>query len=56
MGHEEGSGIRHMRIMMTEAHLTTPTFEDNRGGNTFTIRLLLHHFLGEEDLKPKRRS
>ena len=40
-----------MRIMMTEAHLTAPTFESNRGANTFTIRLLLHHFLGEEDLK-----
>ena len=37
--------------MMTEAHLTAPTFESNRGANTFTIRLLLHHFLGEEDLK-----
>lgn len=51
MGHEDGSGIRRMRIMMTEAHLTVPTFESNRGANTFTIRLLLHHFLGEEDLK-----
>ncbi len=31
--------------------MTTPTFESNRGANTFTIRLLLHHFLGEEDLR-----
>ena len=51
MRHEDGSGIRRMRIMMTEAHLTAPTFESNRGANMFTIRLLLHHFLGEEDLK-----
>ena len=51
MGHEDGSGIRRMRIMMTEAHLTAPTFKSNRGVITFTIRLLLYHFLGEEDLK-----
>ena len=51
LAEEKGSGIRRMRIMMTEAHLTAPTFESNRGANTFTIRLLLHHFLGEEDLK-----
>jgi ATP-dependent DNA helicase RecG len=46
----KGSGIRHMRIMMTDAHLDEPTFESVRGANTFTIRLLLHHFLGEDDL------
>jgi ATP-dependent DNA helicase RecG len=46
----KGSGIRRMRIMMTEAHLAEPTFESDRGANTFTIRLLLHHFLGEDDI------
>jgi ATP-dependent DNA helicase RecG len=28
-----------------------PTFESNHSLNQFTTRLLLHHFLGEEDLK-----
>lgn len=46
----KGSGIRRMRIMMTDAHLAEPTFESDRGANTFTIRLLLHHFLGEDDI------
>jgi ATP-dependent DNA helicase RecG len=51
LAEEKGSGIRRMRIMMADAHLTAPTFESNRSANTFTIRLLLHHFLGEDDLK-----
>jgi ATP-dependent DNA helicase RecG len=46
----KGSGIIRMRIMMTDAHLAEPTFESDRGANTFTIRLLLHHFLGEDDI------
>lgn len=28
-----------------------PTFESNRETNSFTIRLLLHHLLGEDDIK-----
>ena len=47
----KGSGIKRMRKLMKEAHLALPTFESDREGNAFTIRLLLHHFLGPEDLK-----
>ena len=47
----KGSGIKRMRTLMKEAHLALPTFESDREGNAFTIRLLLHHFLGPEDLK-----
>ena len=35
---------------MKAAHLAVPTFESDRDGNTFTARLLLHHFLGEKDI------
>ena len=46
----KGSGIRRMRRLMEAAHMALPTYESNREGNSFTMRLLLHHFLGEEDL------
>ena len=46
----KGSGIRAMRRLMEAAHLTPPTFESRRDSNEFTSRLLLHHFLNEEDL------
>ncbi len=46
----KGSGIRRMRELMKKAHLAQPTFESNRDRNEFTIRLLLHHFLGPEDI------
>ena len=46
----KGSGIRRMCRLMAEAHMAAPTYESDRTGNTFTMRLLLHHFLGEEDL------
>lgn len=46
----KGSGIRRMRRMLEAAHMALPTYESNREGNSFTMRLLLHHFLGEEDL------
>ena len=47
----KGSGIRSMRDQMKTAHLMPPTFESNRETNLFTVRLLLHHLLGEEDVK-----
>lgn len=47
----KGSGIRAMRRLMQQSHLAPPTFESNREANEFTSRLLLHHFLGEEDLE-----
>jgi ATP-dependent DNA helicase RecG len=46
----KGSGIRRMRRLMEAAHMALPTYESNREGNSFTMRLLLHHFFGEEDL------
>lgn len=47
----KGSGINTMRKLMEKANLLPPTFESDHGRNTFTTRLLLHHFLGSEDLK-----
>ena len=47
----KGSGIRSMREQMKEAQLIPPTFESCRETNSFTIRLLLHHLLGEDDIK-----
>ncbi len=51
LAENKGSGISVMQNLMRESHLALPTFESNHQGNTFTIRLLLHHFLGQEDLK-----
>ena len=47
----KGSGIRAMRKLMEKAHLAPPTFESNRENNEFTSRLLLHHFLDDNDLE-----
>lgn len=47
----KGSGIRTMRALMEKASLMLPTFESDHGRNQFTVRLLLHHFLGVEDVK-----
>lgn len=47
----KGSGIRAMRKLMEKAHLVPPTFESNRKNNEFTSRLLLHHFLDNNDLE-----
>ncbi|CAN5374875.1 hypothetical protein BH23GEM4_BH23GEM4_18420 [soil metagenome] len=46
----KGTGVRVMRRLMKEAELVPPTFESSRKDNQFTARLLLHHFLGEDDL------
>ena len=46
----KGTGIRRMRNLMREAHLALPVFESDRTADTFTARLLLHHFLGPDDL------
>lgn len=46
----KGSGIRTMRSLMERAALMPPTFESDHSSNQFTTRLLLHHFLNEEDL------
>jgi ATP-dependent DNA helicase RecG len=47
----KGSGIRIMRALMEKAELLPPTFESDHGNNQFTARLLLHHFLNEEDIR-----
>jgi ATP-dependent DNA helicase RecG len=47
----KGSGIRAMRKLMQQADLAPPTFDSDRGSNQFVTRLLLHHFLGERDLR-----
>jgi ATP-dependent DNA helicase RecG len=46
----KGSGIRSMRKLMERSHLAPPTFESSRDSNHFVARLLLHHFLNEEDI------
>ena len=46
----KGSGIRAMRRLMQAAELAPPTFGSDRSNDTFTTRLLLHHFLSPEDL------
>jgi ATP-dependent DNA helicase RecG len=46
----KGSGIRAMRKLMHDAHLVPPTFESSREHNEFTVRLLLHNLLNEEDI------
>lgn len=47
----KGSGIRAMRALLKRAKLAPPTFESDRDNNRFTARLLLHHFLNDNDLK-----
>lgn len=46
----KGSGIRTMRNLMKNVGMMPPTFESSRDKNTFTVLLLLHHLLNEEDL------
>jgi ATP-dependent DNA helicase RecG len=47
----KGSGIRTMRRLMEQANMVPPTFESDHTNNTFTTRLLLHHFLSEDDIE-----
>ncbi|NJC27035.1 ATP-binding protein [Neolewinella antarctica] len=46
----KGSGIQVMRRLLREADFSQPTFTSDRERNEFTVRMLLHHFLNEEDL------
>ena len=46
----KGSGIRVMREMMSQAGLTPPLFESDRGRDEFVARYLFHHFLGPDDV------
>ncbi|MDE3248182.1 MAG: putative DNA binding domain-containing protein [Bacteroidota bacterium] len=47
----KGSGIRTMRTLMEQASMVPPTFESDHSANLFTTRLLLHHFLSEDDVE-----
>lgn len=47
----KGSGIRAMRKLMEASHLVPPTFNSSRAHNHFVSRLLLLHFLDENDIK-----
>ncbi|MBK9257155.1 MAG: putative DNA binding domain-containing protein [Saprospiraceae bacterium] len=47
----KGSGIRTMRSLMKKASLSPPTFESDHTKNQFTARILLHHFLNEQDVE-----
>lgn len=47
----KGSGIRTMRGLMEQAGMAPPTFDSDHGNNQFTARLLLHHFLSQDDLR-----
>lgn len=46
----KGSGIRTMRRLMQQEKFAPPTFESSREKDSFVTRLLLHHFLTEQDL------
>jgi ATP-dependent DNA helicase RecG len=39
-----------MREMMSQAGLTPPLFESDRGCDEFVARYLFHHFLGPDDV------
>ncbi|MGM9828121.1 MAG: ATP-binding protein, partial [Muribaculaceae bacterium] len=47
----KGTGISTMRRLMKEAGMMPPTFDSDLGRNTFTTRILLHHFMPEEDVR-----
>ena len=47
----KGTGISTMRRLMKEAGMMPPTFDSDYGRNTFTTRILLHHFMPEEDVR-----
>jgi ATP-dependent DNA helicase RecG len=47
----KGTGVKVMRDSMEKANLTLPLIESDRIRDEFTLKLLVHHLLGEEDLK-----
>lgn len=47
----KGTGIRTMRVAMADANLTLPVFESDWQRDGFTVRLLVHHLLGPEDVE-----
>ena len=47
----KGFGIGRVRDNMRQANLSEPLFVSNRQANTFTVTLLLHHLLDEENVR-----
>lgn len=47
----KGTGIRVMQDGMDTANLTSPLIVSDRKKDEFTLRLLVHHLLGEQDIK-----
>lgn len=47
----KGTGFKTMQHLMKSSDMLPPTFESNHSKNNFTLRLLLHHFLNEFDVK-----
>ncbi|MBD2175840.1 putative DNA binding domain-containing protein [Pseudanabaena sp. FACHB-1998] len=47
----KGTGVRVMIDAMQKANLSIPIFESSREQDNFTIKLLTHHFLSDEDLQ-----
>lgn len=47
----KGTGIGTMRRLLKDAAMMPPTFESDHSRNTFTTRILLHHFLSENDVR-----
>ena len=46
----KGTGFKMMQMLMKASKMMPPTFESNREKNNFTIRLLFHNFLSNEDI------
>lgn len=47
----KGTGIRAMREAMARANLTLPVFESDWQKDTFTVRLLVLHLLGPDEVR-----
>lgn len=45
----KGTGIKSMRKLLAKSQMLPPTFESSHAANNFTIRLLLHHLINEQD-------
>lgn len=45
----KGSGFKVMKKLLDKSKMMPPTFESSHQNNDFELRLLLHHFLNEDD-------
>lgn len=46
----KGTGFKSMENLMKASGMIPPTYESNHAKNSFVLRLLLHHFLNEDDI------